>query len=43
MGIQGLETGKTLWDVGIESVVAGHVACSVLWSEVGGTLAGEPV
>lgn len=39
---QRLETRGALWDVGIESVVARHVACSVLSSEAGGTLQGNP-
>lgn len=44
MGLQGqrLETWRTLWVVGTVSVVAGHVRCSVLWSEVGETLEGGP-
>lgn len=44
VGLQGqrLETWGTLRVVGPVSVVAEHVICSVLWSEVGETLEEEP-
>lgn len=44
MGLQGqrLETWRTLWVVGTVSVVAGHVRCSVLWSELERPWKGNP-